>query len=246
MEVTNFEKISLQDYPEKVSAICFTRGCPLRCPYCHNPSLVIPSLFNKDMENKKNEFLTYLKKRKSLLEGVVISGGEPLMQKGLEEFIREIKSLGLEVKLDTNGMYPKELKNLLDEKLINYVALDYKGFGESFPRAIGRNEVLSGDNLYRTWMESLRLIIGSSASYEIRTTVVKEIHGMRELMAMGEELSRLFPKEKPRWYLQSYENSHEVLNEITMTEDTLCCYEKEEMEELLEKLKIYIPKVTLR
>ncbi len=246
MEIVDFDKISLQDYPEKVSAICFTRGCPLRCPYCHNPSLVLPHLFLIDQENKKAEFLVYLGNRKVMLEGVVVSGGEPLIQKGLGEFLAEIKSLGLAVKLDTNGMYPSEMKDLMEKSLVDYVALDYKGFGESFHRAIGVKQMWGSKNLYETWKESLRIIIESKISYELRTTVVKEIHSVREMVAMGEELKKLLPDKKPVWFLQSYENSAKVLNEITFTEKTLSPYKKEEMKEVLAKLKILIPNVCLR
>jgi pyruvate formate lyase activating enzyme len=246
MEIISFEKITLQDYPEKIAAICFTRGCPLLCPYCHNPSLVLPKYFEKGIENKKAEFMTYLTKRKTMLDGVVVSGGEPLMQKGMVEFLKEIKNLGLFVKLDTNGMYPRELKNLIQLNLVDYVALDYKGFKESFYRSTGGSQAKMRDNLYETWKQALEVILHGRVSYELRTTVVKEIHTVKEIQAMAQELHALVQEESPAWFLQTYENKAGVINEITKAESTLSSYSKEEMEEIKEKIARHIPNVSIR
>lgn len=124
MKIGGFQKFSLIDYPHKTAAIIFTQGCDMFCPYCHNPQLVYPHLYEPVMD--ENEICSFLKKRRSLLNGVVITGGEPLVHKDLPEFIKKIKDLGYPVKLDTNGTSPEKLQSVINDRLIDFVAMDIK------------------------------------------------------------------------------------------------------------------------
>ena len=247
MDILSFEKVSLQDYPDKISTICFTRGCQLRCPYCHNPNLVLPEMFISSGEDIYAEFIEYIDKRKSLIQGVVLSGGEPLMQKNLIDFIRKIKEFGLDVKLDTNGMLPDRLRELIDENLLDYIALDYKGSSLGLNRAIGLEKHKPGKQLYSSWAKSLELVKESSIDYELRTTLVKEIHSRDHLIKMAEELKEIFKdSQMPRWFLQNFERCSEILNDFTKRESSLSSYSKEEMIEIKKELEKIIAKVSFR
>jgi pyruvate formate lyase activating enzyme len=124
MKIGGLQKLSLIDYPQKTAAIIFTQGCNMFCPYCHNPQLVYPHLFEPSI--KEDEVFAFLKKRQGLLQGVVITGGEPTLQRDLADFVRSIKKLKFSVKLDTNGSNPALLQELIEEKLIDFIAMDIK------------------------------------------------------------------------------------------------------------------------
>ena len=159
--------MTLLDYPEHVACTVFLGGCDFRCPYCHNFELVngtMPPVMDDE------EFFSFLNKRKGLLDGVAITGGEPLLNKNLHDFIRRIRELGFSVKLDTNGNHPIQLKALLDEGLIDYVAMDIKNSLQYYGRSIGL-ESFDTSNIE----ESIRILMSGSVAYEFRTTVVKEL-----------------------------------------------------------------------
>lgn len=247
MDVISFEKVSLQDYPDKISTICFTRGCQLRCPYCQNPNLVLPEIYSPAGEDSYTDFIEYINKRKNLIQGVVLSGGEPLMQKGLIDLIYKIKELGLDVKLDTNGMLPARLKQLIDGKLLDYIALDYKGSSLGLNRAIGSDLQATDDKAYNSWAESLELVKASSIDYELRTTLVKEIHSRDHLIMMAEEVKAIFKDgEIPIWFLQNFERRSEVLNDFTNIERSLSSYSKEEMIEIKKLIEKIVAEVSFR
>lgn len=247
MDMLSFEKVSLQDYPDKISTICFTRGCQLRCPYCQNPNLVLPEIYSLAAEDLYTEFIEYIDKRKNLIQGVVLSGGEPLMQNGLIDLIYKIKKLGLDVKLDTNGMLPDRLKQLIDERLLDYIALDYKGSSLGLKRAIGLETQYTADKAYGSWTESLEMVKASSIDYELRTTVVKEIHSRDHLTKMAEELKTIFKdSETPKWFLQNFEKHSEILNDFTKKEIALSSYSKEEMIEIKKLIEKIVPKISFR
>jgi pyruvate formate lyase activating enzyme len=124
LKIGGLQKLSLIDYPQKPAAVIFTQGCNMFCPYCHNPQLVYPNLFETVLEEE--DVIAFLKKRRNLLKGVVISGGEPTVQKDLKDFILRVKTLGFAVKLDTNGSNPDILEELINEKLIDFIAMDIK------------------------------------------------------------------------------------------------------------------------
>jgi pyruvate formate lyase activating enzyme len=162
MQINGFEGVSLVDYPGKVCAIVFTSPCNFKCPFCHNP-LLIP--VNKDVKNV-DDILNDLSDRSDFIEGVTITGGEPTLQPDLAEFAAALKSLKLLVKLDTNGYRPQSIKELLDKKLVDYIAMDIKTSFEKYPAACGTKVDISKIK------ESIAVIMSSGIDYEFRTTVV--------------------------------------------------------------------------
>lgn len=246
MCISNFEKVSLKDYPSKISTICFVRGCQLRCPYCHNPSLVLPSISSFHVDDRTSEFVEYIKRRKDLLDGVVISGGEPLTKKNILSLIYTIKELGLKVKLDTNGMLPNKLKPLLDEDLLDYIALDYKASVEFLNQTVGLGLNDKDNNLYNAWAQSLIMLNNSNVNYELRTTIVKQIHSKSQLIHMATELNALIPDQIPKWFLQTFERQSAVLCEFENKEITLSAYSKDEMLEIKQTLETILPNIHLR
>lgn len=180
MHIGGFQGFSLIDYPGKVSAVVFTHGCNFRCPYCHNPELVYPELFSEPIPEK--EVLSFLVMRKGLIDGVVITGGEPLLQPDIKDFIKEIKEMGYAVKLDTNGSKPQKLKALLAENLIDYIAMDYKSPLEKYS-SIVRAEV-NIDDIRKT----LRMLVKSGLPYEVRTTLFRGLT-MDDVLRMMKELN---------------------------------------------------------
>ncbi len=199
MKIIGFEKLSLVDYPGKVSCILFCGGCNMRCPYCHNGELVLnPDLFPPFDDD---EIFSYLEKRRRILDAVVISGGEPTLQSGLDEYISRIRDLGLLVKLDTNGLRVDVLKNLVDRKLVDYVAMDVKNSLESYGRTCGVANVDTA-----AIKESIDFLKEGRVDYEFRTTVTRETHSEENFIALASLLSGA-----KAYYLQNF-----VANENTI------------------------------
>ncbi|GHT06057.1 anaerobic ribonucleoside-triphosphate reductase activating protein [Endomicrobiia bacterium] len=171
MQIGGLQKLSLIDYPGTPAAVIFTQGCNMLCPYCHNPQLVYPYLFEKTLN--ENEVLYFLKKRQGLLKGVVITGGEPTLQNDLFNFIKKIKNLKFLVKLDTNGTNPKILQELIREKLIDFVAMDIKSSAEKYKLFFKGNLNLI--------MQSLHVIKSSDIAHIFRTTYDTDILNKRDL-----------------------------------------------------------------
>ncbi|MDR2708381.1 MAG: anaerobic ribonucleoside-triphosphate reductase activating protein [Elusimicrobiota bacterium] len=165
MRIGGFQKLSLINYPKTVAAVVFTQGCNMFCPYCHNPELVYPELFDAALD--ESVVLDFLQKRKKLLQGVVITGGEPTLQVDLESFIRQIKNIGYKIKLDTNGCAPAVLKNLIEQKLLDFIAMDIKAPFEKYEK------FYDGD--IKNIKRSISLIKNSKILYQFRTTYDKEI-----------------------------------------------------------------------
>ncbi len=224
MQIGGIQKTSLLDFPDKISAIVFTQGCNFRCGYCHNPELIV--LKN---EASNIDFFEFLKTRQGKLDGVVITGGEPCLQKDLIDFIKRIKDMGFLVKLDTNGTMPEVLKSALP--LVDYVAMDIKAPIEKYPDIvrvkINPNKIL----------ESISLIINSGVDYEFRTTVVKSQLGYDDFGQIGKLI-----KGAKRYYLQKFVPS-KTLDENLMKETT---YSTEEFEQIKNILNKYIDNVSLR
>jgi pyruvate formate lyase activating enzyme len=162
MKIAHLQKTSFIDYPGKISAVIFTQGCNLRCPFCHNPELVEPALFTAPLS--QDEIFSFMMKRKGKLDGLVITGGEPALQKGLIEFMYEIKNMGFLIKFDTNGTFPDVLENVIKERLADYIAMDIKGPALKYPAIAGIK--VDMDAILR----SIRLIMDSGIDYEFRTT----------------------------------------------------------------------------
>lgn len=187
--IAGFQKTTLLDYPEKIACIVFTQGCNFKCGYCHNPELfekkepviTLPALFE------------FLKSRTGKLDGVVITGGEPTLQKELKDFIKEIKSLDFLVKLDTNGTNPDIIEELLKEKLIDYIAMDIKAPIEKYPDITNTN--VNKDQIQR----SINIILNSKIDYEFRTTAVREQLDIEDFKQIGTLISGA-----KRYYIQKF------------------------------------------
>lgn len=181
MLIGGFQKLTLIDYPGKVATVVFTIGCNFRCSFCHNPDLIkpTPEMITIGKQNEKI-FFDFLKKRKGLLDGVCVTGGEPTVQPGLLPFLERIRSMGFLVKLDTNGLRPEVLKEILRRKLADHIAMDIKHAPQKYASAMGVDVDMEKIR------ESVELIQKSGLDYEFRTTVVPGIHTEEDFEAIGQ------------------------------------------------------------
>jgi pyruvate formate lyase activating enzyme len=203
MKIKGIQKLTLIDYPEKIACTIFLFGCNFRCGFCHNPELVIKD----NLEGiPKEEIFSFLEKRKRQLEGVCITGGEPLLT--LEkDFLKKIKVLGYPIKLDTNGSFPKKLKELIDEKLIDFIAMDIKGSKEKYLEIIGSDIDLEKIE------ESIKIISDSNLEYDFRTTIIPDIHDKEEIEKIGKWILKLIGKKAKKYSLQGFRNSGKFIDE---------------------------------
>ncbi len=222
------QKVTLLDYPGNVASTLFTGGCNFRCPFCQNRSLVFLDEGNTELD--KDEILSYLKERSKILDGICISGGEPLIHKGLKSFIFKVKELGLKVKLDTNGSFFEELKDLIDEGIIDHVAMDVKNAKEAYAMTIGLKEY-DLTNIEK----SVDLLKEGRVDYEFRTTIVREFHDLDRIRELGEWL-----KGAKRLYLQNFEDGP------TCIMQGLHQVDKEMMYEMRDILRTYVPNTDIR
>lgn len=227
MRLGGMQKTTLLDFPGNVACTVFTSGCNFRCPFCHNSPLLSPLPDEECFDTE--EFFAYLEKRKGILDGVAITGGEPLLQNDIAQFIRRIKSLGLKVKLDTNGSFPDRLEELISEKLIDYIAMDVKSPLSSYKKVAGTDRYLN------EIVKSIALIKGSGTEYEFRTTVVKELHAPEDM----EEIGKLIEGAE-KYFIQVYKDTENVL------EDGLSAPSEQELYKMLETVKKYVPNAQLR
>jgi pyruvate formate lyase activating enzyme len=229
MKIGGFQKVSLIDYPGRISAVVFTQGCNFRCPFCHNPELVDPKRFTDLIPEK--EILSFLEKRKGRLDAVVITGGEPTMQPELIPFILQLRAMGYLIKLDTNGTHPDLLAEMLDGKLLDYAAMDIKAPLERYGAVTKTNT--DHDRIRR----SISLIMGSGTDYEFRTTAVKSLLTPVDL----EEIGKLIPGAK-RFVLQKFVPTK------TLDRDLLGkpSYSDGELKAIVEKLSSMVGKATQR
>ena len=235
MLIKGLQKLTLLDYPEKLACTVFIGGCNFRCPFCHNASLVLPQKALKTIPTE--EFLDFLDSRIGRLDGVCVSGGEPTLMPDLVDLIREIKKRGFLVKLDTNGSHPHVLRALIDEGLLDYVAMDIKNSPERYGETIGYGSELEieNSNLMERIKESVSLLMQGRVDYEFRTTVMAELHGIDEMRAIGQWLSGA-----KRHFLQNYRPEGEQLV------GGLTPLTPEEMNALLSEVKKYIPSAEIR
>jgi pyruvate formate lyase activating enzyme len=199
MLITGLQKLTLLDYPQKVAATVFTPGCNFCCPFCHNAPLVL------DPHNApiipEEEVLMFLESRKGLLDGVCISGGEPLMQDGIVDFIMKVKRLGFMVKVDTNGSYFDRLEELIDNKLVDYIAMDIKNSPEKYEATSSATPDMMDDI-----KKSVGFLLEGKVDYEFRTTVVKEFHDEDDFLDIGRWIEGA-----KTYVLQNFEDSDNVI-----------------------------------
>ncbi len=230
LKIGGLLKTTLLDYPGKVACTIFTSGCSYKCPFCHNRDLVyIPENYQfLDVD----EIFQFLDKRKNILDGVCISGGEPLMQEKLIPFLKEIKKRGYVIKLDVTGNYLDRLKEIVDAKLVDYIAMDVKNTKGKYALTVGSET----ENFPVESIDAcISFICTCGIPYEFRTTIVRELHTKEDLIAMAKWL-----KGADAWYLQQFQDSPNCIQEGFHS------YNKQEMLEILEAVKQYVPKAEVR
>ena len=226
MCIVGLQKLTLLDYPGRVACTVFLQGCNFKCPFCYNSSL-IDSPDNNFLST--NDFFDFLDKRKKVLDGVAITGGEPLLNPSIKDFIKKIKEKGFLVKLDTNGSNPSLLKELIEENLVDYVAMDIKNTFEKYPLTTGVNVEI--ENI----KNSIFLLINSSIDYEFRTTVVKEFHNVEDFKLIGNQI-----KGAKNYYLQSYQEKDSVISK------NLHPLSKDELQACLKVVKEFVNNASIR
>lgn len=228
MDIKGITNTTLNDYPGHVAATIFTGGCDFCCPFCYNRSLVVKP--EKLPSVEEDAIFDFLEQRKAALEGICISGGEPLAQRDLMDFMYKVKNLGYKIKLDTNGYDPTHLMHIFEAGLVDYVAMDIKNSQLNYARTAGCYNM----DINRIRL-SVDLIRDSGIPYEFRTTVVRELHTPQDLEDIGRWLAGV-----EAYYLQPYVDGEDVVMPVFSS------YTYEEMKQFQKMLKYYIPKVELR
>ncbi|MCL2863988.1 MAG: anaerobic ribonucleoside-triphosphate reductase activating protein [Lachnospiraceae bacterium] len=229
MRIQGLQKLTLLDYPGKMAATIFTAGCNFRCPFCHNASLVTHIREENDIPTE--QVLDFLHKRKGILEGVCITGGEPLLQPDLEDFIKEIKEMGYQVKLDTNGSQTRKLISLVEKACVDHVAMDVKNTLNKYSMTIGLNE----NDYVGEILAAVSYLKSDVVSYEFRTTIVREFHKREDMEMIGRWL-----KGAKSYYIQGFIDSGDLIV------PGLRPYNKEVMQQVLEVVRQYVPNARLR
>lgn len=229
MLISGLQKLTLLDYPGKVACTVFTGGCNFRCPFCHNAPLVLPERLAQD--TTEQEVLDFLRKRRGVLDGVAVTGGEPLLHKDIGDFLGKVKELGFMVKLDTNGSFPDRLIELAEAGLVDRVAMDVKNAPALYAHTVGL------DKLDMAAIEKSRdFLLSGKIDYEFRTTVVKGLHTRESI----EQAAQWIAGAK-EYYLQQFKDSGDVLHI-----EGLSAFGETEMQELREAAAKYVPSVELR
>ena len=228
MRILGLQKLSLVDFPGKVAATVFTGGCDLRCPFCHNAPLVLPGRGTSALD--AGGVLDFLASRRGLLDGVVLSGGEPLLQPDAADFLAEVKAMGFAVKLDTNGCHPDALADILDRRLADYVAMDIKNSLEKYPWTVG----VPGFDTAPV-ERSARLLMEGPADYEFRTTLVRPFHEAGDMETIGRWL-----RGARRYYLQAFVDSGDLVG------GGCAPFTPEEMEGFLQAARPFFQSAALR
>lgn len=227
MIIKGFQKLTLLDFPGKTACTVFTGGCNFRCPFCHNALLVTEM---DDIEYTEKEIFEHLEKRKGIIEGVAVTGGEPLLQSDIERFLYELKCAGVSVKLDTNGSYPEKLKGILELGIVDYVAMDIKNSKEKYGQTIGvKNFDIAPIE------ESIALLQGSGVEYEFRTTVTANFHTIEDMRSIA-----VWLQGSPKYFLQNFVDSGMLID------GTCKGVSKAEMKEMLSAVREFIPTAELR
>lgn len=229
MRISGLQKLTLLDYPGKVACTIFTGGCNFRCPFCQNAGLVLPEEMPDDMAEE--EILRFLKTRQGVLDGVAITGGEPLLYDGTLDLLRKIRELGFSIKLDSNGSFPERLRRVVDEKLADRIAMDIK----NDPALYGETAGVPGLDLGPI-TESKEFLMECGIEYEFRTTVVKGIHTEESIRNAAQWIQGA-----REYYLQQYVDSGNVL-----APQGLGAFSAEEMKELCSCAREFVPVTQVR
>lgn len=229
MKIGGLQTLSLIDYPGILCCIVFTQGCNFRCPYCHNPELILPEKFSPEIDI--NSFFEFLEKRKRYLKGVSITGGEPTIHSDLPIFIEKIKTLGYLVKLDTNGTNPEMIKTLLTDNLVDYIAMDVKGPMEKYEKIV--NAKVEIEKI----LKSIEIIKNSSIHYEFKTTVVKSQLLPQDFEKIGELI-----KGAKNYYIQKFVPSKCIDSSFLKEEN----YSDQQLEEIKKKMLNYVENCQIR
>jgi pyruvate formate lyase activating enzyme len=220
---------TLVDYPGKVAATLFSAGCNLRCPFCHNPELVIPEQYKNIEQWKTEDIINYLKKRKKLISGVVFTGGEPLMHNEINHLAKEIKKLDLSIKLDTNGCFPEKLSGLLD--IFDYFAMDIKTGPENYLKATGNRSD------FTPIRESIKILMNSHKEYEFRTTMVPTLVSPQDIFDIVKEI-----KGASLYALQKFQSAKTLDSEM----QGLSSMTSEDIENIAQKISGDVKKLVIR
>ena len=229
MLIKGLQKLTLLDFPDKMACTVFTFGCNFRCPFCHNASLVLSDRAD-DFTISEEELFSFLQKRRGILEGVCITGGEPTLRPDLPEFIRKIRALGYAVKLDTNGYRPAVLRALVEEGLLDYVAMDIKNSLPRYGETVG---IAPFDTA--PIEASVDYLMEGHVPFEFRTTLVRGLHTPDSIRSMGEWIAG-----KERFFLQTFEDSGDLIG------NGLGAFTKSETAEMLSILRTYVPNAQIR
>lgn len=227
MIIEGLQKLTLLDFPGSVACTIFAHGCNLRCPFCHNAGLVV----RQPEHIISNEELTeFLNRRKGILDGICLTGGEPLAQKDAIDFIKFLRSFGYKIKLDTNGFYPARLAQAINEGLVDYIAMDIKSSKDGYGKAVGIEDIdITPVN------ESIKLIMESGVDYEFRTTAVKGIHTEEDFREIGKWIEGA-----KRYFVQQYIDSGDLIK------DSGSPFTKEETEKLIAAVRERVPNTSIR
>lgn len=239
MRIAGLQKLTLLDFPEHMAATVFCPGCDFRCPFCHNASLVVPGREGFPVMDAA-EVRAFLEKRRGILDGVCITGGEPLLQPDIADFCAELKGMGFAVKLDTNGSFPATLAHLVEKRLVDYVAMDMKAACDSqahrFAAVVGVDPE-HGASLMEAVRESAAFLLRGTVPYEFRTTVVKELHDEAHLVSIAKCI-----RGAEAWYLQSFVDSGDVIG----GQGRFRAYSPEEMHVFADAVRAIVPAVKVR
>jgi len=228
MKIGGFQKTSLLDYPDRISAIVWTVGCNFKCPFCYNKNLV-----DGNVELiPEDEVLSFLKKRKGMLEALSISGGEPFLQKDIADFVMKTKKLGYLVKIDTNGMYPEKLKELIGKKLVDYVSMDVKAPKKKYDKLAGVKTDI------KKIEESIEIIKKSAPDYEFKTTFVPDLLKKEDIIKIAKWLEG-----SEKYFLQQFKANTPLISPAL---EKITPYPKEYIIETFEEIKPYFKKCEMR
>ena len=249
MNIAGIQKLTLLDFPGRLAATIFTPGCNLRCPFCHNASLVDPAELKVTLEETglldQQEVLDFLRERFGRLTGLAVTGGEPLMQTGILDFLKQVKDIGYAIKLDTNGTNPERLRALLSAGIVDYVAMDLKNCRKKYAVTTGLPES-STPILYENTLLSARFIRESGVEHEFRTTVVAQLHTVDDIRAIAKDFAGA-----PAYFLQSFADSGDILGSgcdyNSLPDDQkFTAAPRETMEAMQKAAQEFIPNTQLR